>query len=67
MTEIRIHPHEARGTVRMKRIPLLLTDGNGMSSFGLVAGARYMAIHKALGQFLIRRWAGLAPTSVDTA
>ena len=40
VTEIRIHPHEACGTVRIKKIPLPPAGSNGMSSFNVVAGAR---------------------------
>ena len=40
ITEIRIHPHEARGTVRIRRFPLPPEGNSGNSSFKLVAGTR---------------------------
>jgi hypothetical protein len=40
VSEIRIHPHEARGTVRIRKFPLPPEGNSGNPSFKLVAGAR---------------------------
>ena len=38
-----IHPHEAWGTVRIRKLPLSPSSDSGNCSFGMVAGTRYEA------------------------